>query len=74
MVLNIEIIAMNSSQNRDIVLTMYSDSRSVFTLNDVAMLVGEGDFKKMKKFVRTKLSTETISLLRFYKEFPILAE
>ena len=27
----------------------------------------------MKKFVRSKLRTETISLLRFYKEFPILA-
>lgn len=37
-------------------------------LNGLGELMDEG----MKKFVRTKLRTETISLLRFYKEFPIL--
>lgn len=26
----------------------------------------------MKKFVRTKLRTETIGLLKFHKEFPIV--
>jgi predicted nucleotidyltransferase component of viral defense system len=36
-------------------------------LNGLGELMDEG----MKKFVRTKLRTETISLLRFYKEFPI---
>lgn len=36
--------------------------------------LGELMDEDMKKFVRTKLRTETISLLRFYKEFPILAK
>lgn len=40
------------------------------TLNGLGELMDE----EMKKFVRTKLRTETISLLRFYKEFPILAK
>ncbi len=38
-------------------------------LNGLGKLMDED----MKKFVRSKLRTETISLLRFYKEFPILA-
>src|SRR5574344_1935886 len=37
---------MNSSQNKDLIMAIYSDKRSVFTLNDVAMLV---DVKKKKK-------------------------
>ncbi|OJX91593.1 MAG: hypothetical protein BGP01_01810 [Paludibacter sp. 47-17] len=43
--------------------------------NDRGILNGLGELmdEDMKKFVRTKLRTETISLLRFYKEFPILA-
>jgi predicted nucleotidyltransferase component of viral defense system len=43
--------------------------------SDKGMLNGLGELmdKDMKKFVRSKLRTETISLLRFYKEFPILA-
>jgi len=38
-----------------------------------SLLNGIGDLidEKMKKFVRTKLRTETIMLLQFYKEFPI---
>lgn len=44
------------------------------SMNDRGMLDGLGELmdEDMKRFVRTKLRTETISLLRFYKEFPIL--
>lgn len=44
-------------------------------MSDKGMLNGLGELmdEDMKKFVRSKLRTETISLLRFYKEFPILA-
>lgn len=44
-------------------------------MSDRGILNGLGELmdENMKKFVRTKLRTETISLLRFYKEFPILA-
>lgn len=44
-------------------------------MSDRGILNGLGELmdEDMKKFVRTKLRTETISLLRFYKEFPILA-
>ncbi len=43
-------------------------------LSDRGLMNGLGELMNsdMKKFVRTKLRTETISLLRFYKEFPIL--
>lgn len=43
-------------------------------MSDRGILNGLGELmdEDMKKFVRTKLRTETISLLRFYKEFPIL--
>jgi len=45
------------------------------TLNSLnkSLLNGIGDLvdEKMKNFVRTKLLTETILLMRFYKEFPI---
>jgi len=42
--------------------------------SDRGILNGLGELmdEDMKKFVRTKLRTETISLLRFYKEFPII--
>ena len=45
------------------------------SMNDRGMLNGLGELmnEDMKKFVRTKLRIETISLLRFYKEFPIFA-
>ena len=45
------------------------------SMNDRGILNGLGELmdEDMKKFVRTKLRTETISLLRFYEEFPILA-
>jgi len=41
---------------------------------DKRLLNGIGDLidEKMKNFVRTKLRTEVIFLLNFYKEFPIL--
>lgn len=41
--------------------------------SDKGLLNGLGELMDddMKKFVRTKLRTETISLLNFYKEFPI---
>lgn len=44
------------------------------TMSDKGMLNGLGELTddQMKKFVRTKLRKETISLLQFYKEFPIL--
>ena len=44
-------------------------------MNNRGMLNGLGELmnEDMKKFVRTKLRTETIYLLRFYKEFPIIA-
>jgi predicted nucleotidyltransferase component of viral defense system len=44
------------------------------SMSDQGILNGLGELmdEDMKKFVRTKLRTETISLLRFYKEFPIL--
>lgn len=40
---------MNSSRNSDLILSVFSDSRSVFSLNDVAMLIGESDFKKLNE-------------------------
>jgi predicted nucleotidyltransferase component of viral defense system len=45
------------------------------SVNDKGLLQGVGELmdNEMKKFVRTKLRTETIKLLRFYKDFPILA-
>ncbi len=45
------------------------------SVNDKGLLQGVGELmdNEMKKFVRTKLRTETIGLLRFYKDFPILA-
>lgn len=45
------------------------------SLSDRGMLNGLGELMDggMKKFVRTKLRTETISLLKFYKDYPILA-
>lgn len=45
------------------------------SMSDRGILNGLGELmdEDMKKFVRAKLRTETISLLRFYKEFPILA-
>ena len=51
--------------------------KCIDTLSDVSgksLLYGMGDLidEKMKKFVRTKLCHETIMLLRFYKEFPIV--
>ncbi len=45
------------------------------SMSDRGMLNGLGELMDggMKKFVSTKLRTETISLLKFYKDFPILA-
>jgi hypothetical protein len=44
------------------------------SLNDSSMLQGMGELMndEMKMFVRKNLRTETIGLLRFYKDFPIL--
>jgi len=44
-------------------------------MSDKGMLNGLGELmnEDMKKFVRSKLRTETITLLKFYKQFPILA-
>ena len=49
---------MSSSQNSSAILAILSDKRSVFTLNDIAILVGESDFKRISErlnyCVRTK--------------------
>ena len=44
-------------------------------MSDKGMLNGLGELmnEDMKKFVRFKLRTETITRLKFYKQFPILA-
>ncbi len=44
------------------------------TMSDKGILNGLGELVEgdMKNFIRTKLRTETIQLLRFYKEFPIV--
>ena len=45
-------------------------------MSDKGLLNGLGELTtpEIKSFVRTKLRTETISLLRFFKEFPIIAK
>ncbi|WP_321332020.1 nucleotidyl transferase AbiEii/AbiGii toxin family protein [uncultured Bacteroides sp.] len=45
-------------------------------MSDKGMLNGLGELmdEDMKRFVRTKLRTETVSLLKFYKEFPVFLE
>jgi hypothetical protein len=40
---------MNSSRNSDLILSVFSDTRTVFSLNDVAMLIGESEFKKLNE-------------------------
>lgn len=42
--------------------------------SDKGMLNGLGELmdETTKQFVRTKLRTETIDLLQFYKEFPLI--
>lgn len=42
---------MNSSQNSDIIFSIYNDKQTVFTLNDIAMLVGESDFNRINKMI-----------------------
>lgn len=44
------------------------------SMSDKGMLNGLGELMddSMKKFVRIKLRTDTITLLKFYKQFPIL--
>lgn len=44
-------------------------------MSDKGLLQGLGELmdSDLKNFVRTKLRTETIGLLRFYKDFPILS-
>ena len=46
------------------------------SMTDKGMLNGLGELmnEEMKKFVRTELRKKTISLLMFYKEFPIIKE
>lgn len=45
------------------------------SMNDKGLLQGLGELmdNDLKNFVRSKLKTETIGLLRFYKDFPILS-
>jgi hypothetical protein len=44
------------------------------SISDKGLLQGMGELMddKMKKFVRNKMRTEVIGLLKFYKDFPIL--
>ncbi len=44
------------------------------SMNDKGLLQGLGELMEdsMKKFVQSKMKSETVSLLKFYKEFPIL--
>ena len=44
------------------------------SMNGKNLLQGMGELmdNKMKTFVRNKLRTEVIGLLKFYKDFPIL--
>ena len=48
---------------------------SLELMNDRGLLQGLGELMDvgMKKFVRTKMRSETIGLLKFYREFPILS-
>ena len=39
----------SQKQKNDIVLTIFKDNRTVFRLNDIAMLVGEADFQSLNK-------------------------
>ena len=49
--------------------------QSLEKLSDKGMLNGLGELmdEETKKFVRTKLRTETIDLLGMYKKFPIFS-
>jgi predicted nucleotidyltransferase component of viral defense system len=71
--------------NKEIVETRMQKSLSDYLLQciehlesktDKGLLDGLGELtdNTMKEFVRKKLRTETINLLKFYKEFPILSE
>lgn len=57
--LNIRIIRMNSSQKveSDLIFNLYNDSRTVYRLNDIALMLGESNFvslnKRLNYFVRT---------------------
>jgi hypothetical protein len=44
------------------------------SMSDKGLLQGLGELMEnsMKQFVKNKMRSETISLLKFYKEFPIL--
>jgi predicted nucleotidyltransferase component of viral defense system len=44
------------------------------SMNDKGLMQGLGELmdSSMKKFVQTRMRSETINLLKFYKEFPIL--
>ena len=49
---------------------------AVENLPNKSLLEGMGElvYPEMKSFVRNKLRNETITLLKFYKEYPILNE
>jgi hypothetical protein len=40
---------MSSSRKYDLILSVYNDKRSVFTLNDIAMLICESNFKRLNE-------------------------
>lgn len=51
---------MNSSQNSDLIFSLYSDKRSVFTLSDVAMLMGETNFNALNQKLHYYVKTNKI--------------
>ena len=64
---------MFSSQisDQDILLSVYKDKRSVFRLNDIALLVGETNFqsinKKLNYYVNTGKLENIIKFLEYMR-------
>lgn len=50
----------SSNTNTDIILTIYKDLRTVFRLNDIAMMVGETDFQSLNKKLNYYVHTDKI--------------
>jgi|GEM_PF-5115603 hypothetical protein len=40
---------MNSPRKNDLILSVFSDMRTVFTLKDIVMLIRKSDFKKVNE-------------------------
>lgn len=68
---NKKIIEIRMNMSYEEYLQRCIDTLEISTDKGLLQGIGELLDNKMKTFVRKKLRTETISLLRFYKEFPI---